>query len=186
MVTIVHSTWGQCLTEQKIVPGSTATAFSIHCYQYREFNLLCDGVDAGTTAAGVVAGTWIVGQTSAARAIVISATLNSGAWGNASTENIGAGANLDHLTVRANTAAKMCMDEYMHRGEMAKAVEIICQTNTNLFSVSGATPDQTSLIGIVLPAASSIMIQDINDIKNFKCIDYTNLSASVIQAQFWF
>jgi len=200
MFSIVQSTWGANLTSQKITPGDTATAFSANCLQYWEFFLYCDGVDAGSTAVPV--GQWIVGQTSSARAIVKSVTLVSGAWGNANarvtlrirslsgtftaTENIGVGANLNHLTVRASTTERKCSDEYEYRGAMAKAVLLVGQTNTSLVSTNGATPDQTSLVGVPLVATQSIVIQSIDDIKNFKVIDYTSGSASTVQCSFYF
>jgi hypothetical protein len=191
---------GQALNHQKIIPGNTATRLSASCYEYLEFNLLCDGVDAGSTAP--VAEGWIVGQTSGARAVIISATLTAGAYGNAnarvtlrlksvsgtfaSTENIGYGANLDHFTVRVDTTQIPIAEDYMYKGMLAKAILISVYANTALCIWNGSTPDQTSLIGQPMIANSSVMIQDANSIRNFKCIDYTAASASVVQVSFYF
>ena len=191
---------GMAGSHQKIVPGNTATGLSPSCYEYLEFTLLCDGVDAGSTEP--VAGGWIVGQTSGGRAVIISATLTAGAYGNAnarvtlrlksvsgtfaSTENIGYGANLDHFTVRTGATQVPVTDDYTYKGMLAKAILISVYANTALCAWDGSTPDQTSLIGQPMVANSSVMIQDANSIRNFKCIDYTAASASNVQVTFYF
>ncbi len=191
---------GQAGNHQKIVPGNTATGLSPSCYEYLEFTLLCDGVDAGSTEPASTY--WIVGQTSGARAVIVSATLTAGAWGNASarvtlrlrsvsgtfasTENIGYGANLDHLTVRTGATQVPVTDDYTYKGLLAKAILVSVYANTALCIWNGSTPDQTSLIGQPMIANSSVMIQDANSIRNFKCIDYVSASASVVQVTFYF
>ncbi len=191
---------GQAGNHQKIVPGNAATGLSPSCYEYLEFTLLCDGVDAGSTEPASTY--WIVGQTSGARAVIVSATLTAGAYGNAnarvtlrlrsvsgtfaSTENIGYGANLDHLTVRTGATQVPVTDDYTYKGMLAKAILVSVYANTALCIWNGSTPDQTSLIGQPMIANSSIMIQDANSIRNFKCIDYTSQSASVVQVTFYF
>ena len=191
---------GQALTHQKIVPGDTATGFDKNCYQYWEHFLLLDGVDAGSIVP--VAGEWIVGQTSGARAIVISPVLTAGAYGNANarvtlrvksmsgtfaaTENIGIAANLNAFTIRTGTAARPCPRGYNYEGMEAKAVNIEVQDNVALVAFSGETPDQTSLIGLSWAPFTQYVVKDPNIIRLMKFIDKVSGSASSIQAVFHF
>jgi len=193
---------GEPLTHQKVVPGDTSTAFDSSCYFYKEFTILVDGVDATSTEACVAAGTWIYGGTSNARSVIVSATLDSGAWGNAnarvtlriksvsktwaSTENVGSGADGTRFTVRADTVAMPVPGVYENKGRPAKAALVSVYAQTALVSLTGAIPDQTALIGQPMAAASSIILSDINEIIAFKCIDYASGSASNIQATFFF
>ncbi len=191
---------GMAGNHQKIVPGNTATGLSPSCYEYLEFTLLCDGVDAGSTEPASTY--WIVGQTSGARAVIVSATLTAGAYGNvnarvtlrlrsvsgtfASTENIGYGANLDHLTVRTGTTQIPVTDDYTYKGMLAKAILVSVYANTALCIWDGSTPDQTSLIGQPMVANSSYVIMDANSIRSFKCLDYTAGSVSNVQITLYF
>ncbi len=193
---------GMPLCHQKIVPGNTATALDVQCYNYSEFTLLADGVDAGSTEAGVAAGTWIVGGTSGARAVVVSYTLTAGAWGNASarvtlrlrslsgvfssTENIASGSNANHLTVRTDETQRPISESYTYKGMYAKYAIVCVITNTALVDIIGGTPDQTSLIGVPMVANSSIPLKDINQIRQFKIIDYVSGSASIAQVTYFF
>ncbi len=196
--------YGMPLCHQKIIPGNTVVAADSQCYIYSEFTLLTDGVDAGSTV--VAKGRWIVGQTSAARAVIADYTLVSGSWGNAnarvtlrlksvsgtfaSAENIGYGANLDHLTVRTGETQRPISESYTYKGMHAKAALVVVYANTTLVNVCGETPDQTSLIGIPMFANSSVnssmLLKDSNEIMSFKCIDYTPSSASVVQITYFF
>ena len=198
---ITYEYQGQPLAQQKIVPGNTATSLDAQCYQYSEFTLLADGVDAGSTEAGVAAGKWIVGA-AGARAVVVSATLTAGAWGNASArvtlrlksvsgtfvaaENIASVANADHLKVRAGETQRPISESYTYKGMYAKCALVCVITNTALVDVIGGTPDQTSLIGIPMVANSSILLKDINQIRQFKIIDYVASSASIAQVTYFF
>jgi hypothetical protein len=191
---------GMALTHQKIVPGNTVTSLAKSCIEYLEFILLCNGVDADSVEPA--SGRWIVGQTSGARAVIVSATLTAGAYGNAnarvtlrlksvsgifaSTENIGYGANLDHFTVRTGATQVPVTDDYLYKGMMAKAILVSVYGNTALCEWGDAIPDQTSLIGEPMVVNSSVVIQDTNSIRNFKCIDYVSGSASTIQVKFYF
>lgn len=191
---------GQPGAQQKIVPGNTATGLDAQCYQYSEYTLRTNGVDAGSTEAGVAAGIWIVGQTSGARAVVVSTELTAGAWGNASArvtlrlrsvsgtfeaaENIGAGANLNHLTARE--AQQPISESYTYKGMWAQCALVCVITNTALVDIIGGTPDQTSLIGVPMVANSSILLKDINQIRQFKCIDYVASSSSIVQVTYFF
>jgi len=189
------------LTHQKIIPGNTATGISASCYEYLEFLLLVDGVDAASIA--LVAGSWIVGGTSAARAVVVSCVLTAGAYGNAnarvtlrlksvsgtfaSTENIAYAGEANQFTVRTGcTQFPVSDDLYVHRGALAKSALISVYANTALVTLDGSTPDQTSLIGQPMTANSSIVLSDANSIRNFKCIDYTAASASIVQVTLFF
>lgn len=188
------------LTHQKIVPGNTATGFDKNCYQYWEYFLLLDGVDAGSIVP--VAGEWVVGQTSGARAIVISSLLTAGAYGNsnarvtlrvksmsgtfASTENVGIAANLNAFTIRTDTAAIPCPRGYNYEGMEARAVNIEVQDNVVLVAFSGETPDQTSLIGLSWAPFTQYVVEDPNTIRLMKFIDKVSGSASTIQAVFHF
>jgi hypothetical protein len=199
---IVFDYIGQALGAQKITPGNTATGLDVNCYTYKEWNVQCDGVDAGSTAAGVVAGTWVVGQTSAATAIVVSATLDSGAWGNANArvtlrvrslsgtftaaEDLGAGANLNHLTIRAACKEVPAMDGYMYQGMQARYALVTITGAVALVCFDGSIPNQTALIGQPMTPYASLPLKDINDIRNFKVIDYTAGSASSAQVTYFF
>ncbi len=191
---------GQAGTHQKIVPGNTATGFDKNCYQYWEFFLLLNGVDAGSIAP--VPCQWVVGQTSGARAIVVSASLTAGAYGNsngrvtlrvrsmsgtfAATEDIGIGANLDAFTVRTATAAIPCPTGYDYEGLTARAVNIEVQDNVVLVAFCGETPDQTSLIGLSFAPFTQYVVKDPNIIRLMRFIDKVSGSASTIQAVFHF
>lgn len=193
---------GEPLTHQKIVPGNTVTSLAASCYNYREYTILVDGIDATSTEASVAAGNWIYGGTSNARAVVISATLNAGAWGNASarvtlriksnsgtwasTENVGNGADGTRFTVRTGTAAVEVPGDYPNRGRQAKTALVSVYAQTALVDFIGSTIDQTSLIGQPMAAASSIILADINQIKAFSCVDYTSGSASTVQITYFF
>ena len=192
--------FGEALTHQKMVPGDVASAIDANCLTYREFFLKVDGVDAGSTVP--IAGQWIVGQTSGARAIIKSYSLDAGAWGNsngritlrlmsmsgtfAAAENIGKGANLDHFTVRDPLNIFPCTPGYLHDGMTAKVALIEVYGNTALCDWIGGTPDQTSLIGIPLASLMSVALRDSNSINNFKVIDYVSGSASAVQVTLYF
>ncbi len=191
---------GQAGTHQKIIPGNTATGFDKNCYQYREFFLLLNGVDAGSIEP--TGGQWVVGQTSGARAIVVGPTLTAGAYGASSarvtlrvrsmsgtfaaTENIGIVANLDAFTVRTATVAIPCPSGYDYEGLTARAVTIEILDNVALVSFCGETPDQTSLIGLSFTPFTQYVVKDPNVIRLMKFIDKVASSASTIQAVFHF
>ncbi len=200
MTTLNLEYFGLAGAHQKIVPGNTATAIDANCLTYREFFLKVDGVDAGSTEP--TACQWIVGQTSGARAILVSYVLDAGAWGNANArvtlrlrsmsgtfaaaENIGIGANLNHLTVRDPLNINPCPPGYLYDGMTAKVALIEVYGNTALCDWIGAIPDQTSLIGIPLASLMSIVLRDTNSINYFKCIDYVAGSASAVQVKLYF
>jgi len=192
--------FGEARGHQKIIPGDTATGIDAQLLTYYEYFLNVSGVDAGSTEP--TAGQWIVGQTSAARANIISAVLNSGAYGNANarvtlrlrsmsgtwtaTENLGIGANLNHFTVTNPTGFTRCEDGYAYCGMPAKVALIEVYTFTALLAWDGSTPDQTSLIGIPFGSLMSVVLRDPNSLRKFRCIDYTSGSASTIQVALYY
>jgi len=186
---------GMVLTHQKIVPGDTATGVSANCYNYQRWKL---NFDVGTDA--IVAGDWIVGVTSKAVGRVISITEVTGTWGADNVVGyliidsmVGTFQNNEKLKVAADATmadvdglAIPIAEDYDYKGMLAKAILVSVYAQTALCSWDGSTPDQTSLIGQPMVANSSIMLQDANSIRNFKCIDYTSLSASTVQISFYF
>jgi hypothetical protein len=71
-------------------------------------------------------------------------------------------------------------------GQEAKFVWIHVYANTALCAYNGSTPDQTALVGSAIEAQESIFLSDANNIRNFKCIDYTASSASVVTVTCYF
>ena len=186
---------GQPLTHQKVVPGNTATALSANCYYYQRWKL---NFDAGTDE--IVAGDWIVGATSAAVGRVVSITEESGTWAGDNVVGyliidsmVGTFQNNEKLKVAAdattadvNGLAIPIAEDYIYKGMSAKAALVCVYANTALINVWGGKPDQTALIGMPMVANASYILRDINEIKAFKCIDYTAASVSNVQVTFYF
>lgn len=187
---------GQPWTHQKVVPGDTITSLSSNCYYYQRWKL---NFDAGTDE--IVANDWIVGATSGAVAKVISTTLSSGSWAGDNAAGyliidsmVGTWTDDEKLKVAAdatmadvNGAAIPITDGYDgQRGKIAQCALICVYANTALVGLDGGKPDQTALIGIPMVANSSILLKDVNEIKQFKVIDYTSLSASILQVTYFF
>lgn len=194
---IIFDYLGQPLQHQKIVPGNTATQFSKYCYNYKRWRLNYDS--GGTTE--ITANCWIKGATSSALAKVVSVTLSSGTWagGNAAGYLILDSWNGTAFQDNEKITFKAVADDgdvdgvildvergYDNEGLQAKAALVSVYANTELVAFDGSVPDQTQLIGQPMAAASSIILQDINQIKNFYCIDYTAASAGIVQATFFF
>lgn len=192
---LTFENYGEPLSLQKIVPGNTATAFSKYCYEYTRWRLDFDDADTQLTV-----GSWIVGATSGAVGKLVSVhpdlpeswTNETGyvildSWNGTEFQD-----NEEIKQASASTAAnvngllKPIHADYHHKGDLAKTCLILILSNTALIDIMGATPDQTQLNGISLPANSTMLIKDINAIRNFKCIDYTAGSASTVQALFYF
>ena len=187
--------YGMALTHQKITPGNTITSVSGNCYNYQRWKL---NFDAGTDE--IVAGDWIVGATSAAVAKVVSITVSSGTWAGDNVVGyliidsmVGTWTDNEKLKVAAdatmadvNGPAAPLMDDYDFKGMKARAMLINVYANTALCAWTGGKPDQTALIGQSMVANSSYVLTDINDIRNFKCVDYTASSASIVQLTFYF
>ncbi len=189
---------GQAGAHQKIVPGATATGLFEGIWNYKEWLLHFDSGDNEPAA-----GSWIVAVGDAARAIVVSATLDAavpGSWAAttaagtlrlrsvsgtfANNDVIKSVAEADALTVDGTISP--VMSDYKYRGMVAQTALVTCYGNTALMCLDGSTPDQTSLIGQPMPANSSIVIKDINIIQQMKFIDYTNGSACIIQVTLYF
>ena len=195
-MSIVFEDIGQPLTHQKIVPGNTITSLSSNCYGYRAWRL---NFDAGTDE--IVAGDWIVGASSAAVARVISITVISGTWAGDNVVGyliidsmVGTWTDNEKLKVAADAtmadvngaAISLDYDDYLHKGIQAKAALVCVYANTALIGITGGKPDQTALIGIPMVANSSLLLRNIAAIKNFKCVDYTAASASIVQVTYFF
>ena len=187
---------GICLTHQKIVPGNTITSIDSKIYTYARWKL---EFDAGTDE--IVAGDWIVGATSGAVAKVVSISdLTSGSW--AADNAVGYliidsyyGTFQDNEKLKVAADATMAdvkgtvipwFDGFPYIGKQAKCAHVICLAQTALIGIAGGKPDQTALVGTPLIAGAELWIHDINDIMNFKCVDYTAASASTINIDFYF
>jgi hypothetical protein len=192
---IVFEDVGIPLTHQKIVPGNTITSISAYCYQYWKHRLDFDDGDYE-----IKVGDWIVGATSGGEAKVLEVSHDSSAawtndfgylivdsWnGTAFQDNeelkVAAGATM----ANANGIIKPVASNYPYKGLMAKSALVIVYAQTALVGITGGKPDQTALIGTPMVANSSILLRNIEAIKNFKCVDYTAASASTVQIDFFF
>ena len=186
--------YGRALTHEKIVPGNTLTSLNREMYVYTERDLV---YTTGDTAE-IVAGDWIVGQTSTAFARVVSITTDSGAWtgtaagtmricsqhGTFQAEDIGVGAAVDNCAIAANSVVVQA--KYPNKGLEARAALVAVLAQTALCAWDGSRPDQTSLVGISIGAGSSIMLTNIQHIRNFRCIDAAAGSASTINVAYYF
>lgn len=191
----VLDNYGQALTHQKIVPGNTITSISSNCYTYKRWKLK---FDAGTDA--IVAGDWIIGATSSAVAKVVSITVSTGTWGGSNAAGyviidsmVGTWTDNEKLKVAADAtmadvdgAATLITDHFDYKDMMARACLVNVYANTALAAWTGGKPDQTALIGQPMVANSSVILTNVNDIANFKVVDYTAGSASIIQLTFYF
>ena len=192
---IIYDYIGRALTQEKIIPGNTATALTTGCYFYQEWDL---PFDSGGTVTNV-AGDWLVGATGGGRCCIVSVGTITGTWGGTAAGTLRVKAmqgtafvdnevlnfkGTDNATV--NGLIGTVASEYDFKGIQAKAVLISVYANTALCAWDGSTPDQSSLVGQPLTANSSIIIQDIEAIRKFKCIDYTASSASNIHVTYYF
>jgi prophage DNA circulation protein len=191
---IVSEYLGEPLTHQKITPGNTATGFNVNCYKYLRYRINFTDGDVELTV-----GSWIVGASSGAVSKIVEVNADTGTWTNntgyiiVDSWNGTAWTNAEEIKQAAQaTAANVsgliaAIDTgYPYKGCMAKAALVSAYANTELVCFDGSTPDQTALVGQPMAAASSIILADINQIRNFKAIDYTASSAGIIQATFFF
>ncbi len=194
---LVISNWGQGLTHQKITPGNTVTSVSVNCYRYKRWKL---NFDAGTDE--IVAGDWIVGATSGAVATVVEVSaLTSGSWAADTAVGyliidsmVGTWTNNEKLKVAADAtmadvngaAIPLDNEDYPNKGMEARAALISVFANTALVSWTRGKPDQTALIGQPMAANSSVLLTDMNDIRNIKVVDYVSGSASVVNITYHF
>jgi len=182
------------LTHQKITPGNTATALSKYCYQYWRFRLDFTDGDVELTA-----NSWIVGASSGAVARIVEVHADSGTW----TDNTGylvldswngtAFQNAEEIKQAAQSTVanvsgtiKPWTSGYPYQGRQAQAALVIIYAYTALISITGATPDQTALVGTPMVANASILLRNYEAMVNFKTIDYTASSASIAQIDFFF
>lgn len=196
MSTIVRDYIGMPLTHQVIVAGNTATSAGKEFYVYTERKLAF--TSGGTTE--IIAGMWIVGATSAAKAEVVSVTLTSGTWagGNAAgtfiiknqhgtfqSENIKVGAGTDDATIAANSSLRDS-EGYEYKGMQAKAALVTVITQTVLVLWDGGIPDQTSLVGHSLIAGSSLLLGSENAIRNLKIISRVAGNTPTVNITYYF
>ncbi len=192
---IIFEYSGEPKTHQKIVPGNTVTSIGAEFIEYTERKLAY--TSGGTTE--IVVGDWIVGATSTAKAEVVAITLDTGTWGAGTaagtmtiknqhgtfqSENIKVAAGTNDATIAANST--LSVENYPNKGQKAKSALISVTAYTALVAVDGGKPDQTALVGHSLPANSSFRLSDPNEIKSFKCIDYTSGSASTLNITLYF
>lgn len=195
---------GEAKAVQRVAPGDTVFGISPYCYQYKEFTFTYNS--GGPTA--VVAGYWIKGATTGCQAKVIEVgTLTGGSWAgsdaagtlrvasvhgsatSASTwfngsENVTVLATANDLTMTSTLTP--VPGDYYKKDCMAKAMLVNVMTQTLLCNWDGSTPDQNQLIGMSLAAGSSVLITDINAIKNFKFVDRVSGTTGLIELQFYF
>lgn len=195
MSVLNFETLGQPLTHCKIVPGNTATGIGSEFYIYTERDLAF--TSGGTTE--IVVGDWIVGATSAAKAEVVGVTLASGTWaggtaagtlriknqhGTFQSENLKVAAGTNDATIAANSV--LHEGDYFYKGTIARTALVTVIANTQLINIEGGKPDQTALVGISMVANTSLVLNDIIEIKNFKTIDYTAGSAGTVNVICYF
>jgi len=200
---IVFEDLGLALTHQKIVPGNTVTGLSAYCYKYKVYRLNFDDADSE-----IAAGDWLVeagtGARAVAKALYVTSTAwtngvgyalidswNGTAWTNDAEIKVAAGATMANVNqaaaiVEATDAEYILAGRFEYKGLTAKSALVVCYANTALLGINGGKPDQTALIGTPMVANSSIMLKTADHMANFKCIDYTSGSASIIQVDFFF
>jgi hypothetical protein len=194
-MSIVFEDLGVPLTHAKLVPGNTITSIGTEFRVYTE--RLLPFTSGGTTT--IVVGDWIVGATSSAKAEVVAVTLDSGTWaggdaagtfrirsqhGTFQSENILVAAGTNDATIAANST--VAPPGYEFGGMQAKAALVSVYAQTALVAVTGGKPDQTALVGQPMAAGTSWVLRNADQIKDFKCIDYTAASASTLQITFFF
>jgi hypothetical protein len=172
------------LTCYRIAPGNTITGVAAGLYKYCEYTIPYDSGDY-TFLEGDV----IIGASSGAIGIVISATVATGTVGAGTAAgeirfHSWNGTNFtdnEHIKVAADTdvgdidgsVPTACTDNYPHKNSIASSVLAIAHTNTQLlaFGAKKVRPDQTALYGVTLAANSSVLITDASAIKNIMVVD---------------
>ncbi len=181
---------GVPLTWQRITPGNTVTGIAEGIYKYRELEI---GYDSGDYA--FLEGNVIVGATSGAIGVVISCTVATGAVGTGDAagkirfhswnginftndEKIKVAADTDVGDINGSVPAP-CADNYDHKDQHAKYILIVAETQSQrvAFSAKKVLTDQTSAMGIPVTVGSSILVGDVNAMKNINVVDATAGSA---------
>jgi hypothetical protein len=198
--------WGSPKTHQRIVPGNNACGTLATSYYYTEWTV--DFTSGGNTTETKV-GDWIVGASSAVTAQVITmaatgtswttgdmagtmrlrsafhATTITPTWTSAENWKVAGGTNEGTLTLLPKIG--QARDLYAFpKGQPAKCALVTVLTNTALVCIDGSTPNQTALVGFPMKDGSSILLRDMEEIINFKCIDYVASSASVVNIDYFF
>jgi hypothetical protein len=189
--------YGVPLTDEKIIPGNTATGISACTYKISG-DYAVRFSSGGTTATTV--GTLITGATTTtASAVVTAVVLETGTFGAGtaagvlyydslvgtftSTENwIVPGGSDDGTFVGPHISLK----DYPVLN--AKAALISCKNYTAHFTVNGSAPTAAAgtNIGLPITANGTVMLRDPNAIRNVKFIDAVSGSASVIYVTCFF
>lgn len=203
-MSIVFEDLGQPLTHQKITPGNTAIGTLSTFYYYTEWTVAF--TSGGATE--IIVGNWIVGASSSCKAKVIAISAITGTWGGTaagtfrlgscqsstgaaatwtSGENVFVAGGSDDATLTGIPVLAPMSDAYAFpKDSQAKAALVVVYANTVLAGLAGGIPDQTALVGIPMVANSSILLKNIKAISNFKVIDYTASSASIVQIDYLF
>jgi len=198
--------WGTPRCFQRMVPGNNALSTIATSIYYTEWTVAF--TSGGTTVTSV--GSWIVGATSGVVAEVVAITVTGGTFGGGdaagtmrlkskyhptavttnwtSGENwkIGAGSDDGTFTALPVLAPKQDRKSAFPIGTPAKCALVTVLTNTELVDLDGGIPDQTALAGLPMKDGSSILLRDIEEIINFKAIDYAASSAGAVGIQYFF
>lgn len=181
---------GLNLTTMRLAPGDTALLIPAGAYKYAEYKLAFDS--GGTTA--ITAGMRILGATSGAQAVVTYVpALTSGSWagGNAvgflylkSWTGI-AFQNNEKITVEAvaddgdidGTIITLTKEQYIYPqyyGLTARQLWIQGETQSIKVGSDGTIPAQTSLIGITIPANTTMILTDAENMAKCYLINAAN------------
>lgn len=189
----VFSTSGQPLTRQKITPGNTAAGLARASY-FTLGDRKVPFTSGGTHE--VVVGDLLTGATSSAALRVTAIVLESGTWagGNAAgwlygvnqtgvfqAENLNEGANSNVCTIPSDSSK-------IHHNLQAKNCKVIVEDYALRCTKDGTTPTATAgtAIGDIIQAGQNFMIADINEIRNFKCIDAVSGEAGTAHCELYF
>jgi hypothetical protein len=188
--------FGIPLTFLKITPGNTAVGIGDEFVTYTERTFVF--TSGGGTEIKV--GDWIVGATSNAHAQVVSIDLATGSWAGTDAagtmrvrsvsgtfqagEKIKVAGGTDDATMTAPPVPYL--GDYPFKGMRVRAMRVSVTGATALVNYDGGTPDQTSLLGDPLASGTYTMCTNVDEIRKFKCIDYTAGSASTLFITFYF
>ena len=197
--------YGQANAVQRVAPANVVFGVSPYCYEYKEFTFTFNS--GGTTTC--LPGHWIKGATTGCQAKIISISdLTAGtSWGAGTaagtmrigsvhgsatsektyfdgTENITVLTTANNLTMTGTL--QECQDNYIFKNQYAKAMIVNVMTQTLLCNWDGSIPDQNQLIGISIAAGNSLLLTDLNNIKDFKFVDRVSGTTGLIELQFYF
>jgi hypothetical protein len=191
--------YGKPLTYQKITPGNTITGIGANIYNYKEFQVSYDSCDL---TGGILPGHVLYGNSSGAYGIVITASVTSGAVGTGNAAGVirfhsytGTFADNEKIKLDADTdigdidgTATQCASPYAFEKMDAKCVLLQAETQSQRVSMlaNPMLPDQTSDYGFLLADKESIVLTDIDVIKNVRTVDATGGSAGSLNVWAFF